>query len=148
MSKSNRDHSTNRLTEIEKSTSSNRWQQSLSSFLALFTSTGTLICCALPALVVAIAGGSAMVSLLSTFPWLVTLSKYSGWIFLIAGIMIFFSGILILKPKGSLACSITGGKGCEAAGRFQNMMFWTSVVIYSFGLFTAYGLLPLLQLFE
>lgn len=148
MNKSNRDHSINRLSEIQNSTSSNRWQQSLSSFLALFTSTGTLICCALPALVVAIAGGSAMVSLLSTFPWLVTLSTYSGWIFLIAGTMILFSGILILKPKGNLACSITGGKGCEVAGRFQKVMFWASVVIYSVGLFAAYGLLPLLQLFE
>lgn len=126
----------------------NSWQQSLSSYLALFTSTGTLICCALPALVVAIAGGSAMVSLLSTFPWLVTLSSYSGWIFLIAGIMILFSSVLILKPKGRVACGITGGEGCKVAGRFQKGMFWVSVVIYSIGLFAAYGLLPLLQLFE
>src|SRR5690625_6977097 len=79
--------------------SSSGWQQSAGSFLALFTSTGTLICCALPALVVAIAGGSAMVSLLSTFPWLATLSAYSGWIFIIAGIMILFSGILIIHPR-------------------------------------------------
>ena len=128
--------------------SSSSWQQRAGSFLALFTSTGTLICCALPALVVAIAGGSAMVSLLSTFPWLATLSAYSGWIFIIAGFMILFSGILILRPKGKVACTITGGNGCETAGRFQKTMFWIAVVFYGAGLFAAYGLLPLLQLFE
>ena len=145
----NRDKSMNHIKETHNSApSTNGWQQSISSFLALFTSTGTLICCALPALVVAIAGGSAMVSLLSTFPWLVTLSAYSGWIFLIAGLMILFSGFLILKPKGKVACSITGGKGCQAAGRFHKIMFWVSVVIYVVGLFAAYGLLPLLQLID
>lgn len=128
--------------------STNSWQQSMWSFLALFTSAGTLICCALPALVVAIAGGSAMVSLLSTFPWLATLSAYSGWIFIVAGIMILFSSILIIRPKGKVACSITGGKGCQVAGRFQRIMFWIAVGFYGVGLFAAYGLLPLLQLFE
>ncbi|MEX0721570.1 MAG: hypothetical protein WD059_12940 [Balneolaceae bacterium] len=124
------------------------WQQNLSSFLAVFTSTGTLLCCALPSAVVAIAGGSALVSLISTFPVLVTISQYSDWIFLGAGILIAFSGIFILRPKGKIACSVTGGKGCEVAGRFQKIIFWTSVIIYSIGLFAAYALLPILQLFE
>lgn len=128
--------------------STSGWQQSFSSFLALFTSAGTLICCALPAMIVAIAGGSALVSLISTFPWLVALSQYSHWIFLGAGIMIFLSGLLIFRPKGSVACSVTGGKGCQAAGRFQKIIFWISAIIYVIGLFAAYGLLPLLQLLE
>ncbi|MEX0647477.1 MAG: hypothetical protein WEA56_10060 [Balneolaceae bacterium] len=140
-------HSANTGTSVSE-TPGNSWQQSFSSFLALFTSTGTLICCAIPALVVAVAGGSALVSLLSSFPWLVTLSKYSLWIFLIAGIMIVFSGILIFRPKGSVACTISGGNGCNVAGRFQKIMFWISAIIYSIGLFAAYGLLPVLQFFE
>jgi mercuric ion transport protein len=127
--------------------STNNWQQSASSVLALFTSAGTLICCALPVLVVTIAGGSALVSLISTFPWLVTISQYSGWIFLGAGILIAFSGLLILRPKGKVACSITGGKGCEVAGRIQKIMFWIAVVIYGVGLFAAYGLVHIVKLF-
>lgn len=67
---------------------------------------------------------------------------------MIAGIMILFSGVLILKPKGKAACRITGGKGCQVAGRFQKGMFWATVVIYSIGLYAAYGLMPFLQLFE
>ena len=53
------------------------------SFLALFSSTGTLLCCALPASLAAIAGGSAVVGLMSTFPWLAPLSQHKGWIFLV-----------------------------------------------------------------
>jgi len=121
------------------------WKQKTASFLALFTSTGTLFCCALPATIAALAGGSAVISLVSTFPWLVPLSHYKIWIFIGAGLMIVFSGILIYRPKGQLACSITGGQGCEVSGRFQKFMFWTSVVIFSIGTFFAYIAVPLMK---
>lgn len=46
-------------------TISQNCKQKASSFLALFTSTGTLLCCTLPAAIAGIAGGSAVVSLIS-----------------------------------------------------------------------------------
>lgn len=119
------------------------WQQKISSFLALFTSTGTLICCALPAAVAAIAGGAAVTSMISTFPWLVPLSANKEWFFLSAAVMITISGILIYRPKGKVACSITGGQGCEVAGTFTKITFWASLVIFLVGAFFAYGFYPL-----
>jgi hypothetical protein len=98
------------------------WKQKASSFVALFTSTGTLICCALPAAVAAFAGGAA-----------------------VTGIMLLISGILVYRPKGKMACSITGGQGCEVAGRFTKVMFWSSVIIYSTGAFFAYALVPIMR---
>lgn len=124
------------------------WKQKASSFFALFTSTGTLICCALPAAVAAFAGGAAVTSMVSTFPWMVTLSAYKIWIFLGAAIMLTISGILIYRPKGKVACSVTGGKGCEVAGRFTKIMFWTSASIYTIGVFFAYALVPILKFLE
>jgi hypothetical protein len=121
------------------------WKQKASSFFALFTSTGTLICCALPAAVAAFAGGAAVTSMISTFPWMVTLSGYKEWIFLGSGIMLLISGILVYRPKGKMACSITGGEGCEVAGRFTKVMFWSSVIIYSTGAFFAYALVPMMR---
>lgn len=121
------------------------WKQKASSFFALFTSTGTLICCALPAAVAAFAGGAAVTSMVSTFPWMVTLSAQKEWIFLGSGIMLVISGILVYKPQGKIACSITGGEGCEIAGRFTKIMFWASVVIYSTGGFFAYALVPMMR---
>lgn len=126
---------------------SQSWKQKTASFLALFTSTGTLLCCALPAAIAGIAGGSAVVSLISTFPWLAPLSRHKIWIFIAAGLMIVFSGILIFRPKGQVACSITGGQGCEVAGRFQKIMFWIALTIYLIGIFFAYALLPIMIFF-
>lgn len=127
-------------------TNGQSWSQSLSSFLALFTSTGTLLCCALPSALAAVAGGSAVASLVSAVPWLVPVSQHKEWIFLGAGVMILLSGILVYRPKGRVACTIAGGKGCAVAGRFTKTMFWLSVSIYAVGAFFAYALLPIQRL--
>ena len=124
------------------------FKQKLASFLALFTSTGTLLCCALPSAIAVIAGGAAVTSFISTFPWLVPLSRQKEWIFLASGLMIVLSGVLIYRPKGRLACTITGGQGCEVAGRFTKVMFWMSAGIFAVGVFFAYALVPLLRLLE
>jgi len=109
------------------------------SFFSLFGSSATLICCALPASIAAIAGGAAVVSLISNFPILVTISHYKIWIFAGAGLLLIFNGIMTLKPRGKIACSITGGKGCEIASKFQKFMFWFSLSIYSIGAFMAFA---------
>ena len=44
------------------------------SAVSLFTSSGTLLCCVLPAVVATIAGGAAVSSMLSAFPFLIPLS--------------------------------------------------------------------------
>lgn len=118
------------------------------SFLALFSSTGTLICCALPASLAAIAGGSAVVGLMSTFPWLAPLSQNKGWIFLVAGVLIAFNALLSFRPKGAVACAITGGKGCEGAGSFSKGMLWISSVVYTVGVFMSYAIVPILRALE
>ncbi|MCH2448546.1 MAG: hypothetical protein MK198_00220 [Gracilimonas sp.] len=89
------------------------WKQKAFSFFALFTSTGTLLCCALPAAVAAFAGGAAVSSMISVFPWLVPFSANKEWIFLGSAIMLILNGILIYRPKGKMACNITGGKGAK-----------------------------------
>ncbi|MFQ5569610.1 MAG: hypothetical protein ACE5G0_08035 [Rhodothermales bacterium] len=132
----------------EGSTHPDRSKQKLASFLALFTSTGTLLCCALPSALAAVAGGAAVASFVSTFPWLVSLSQYKEWLFLSAGLMIALSGLLVYRPKGKVACRLTGSEGCEVAGRFTRVMFWSSAVIFTVGAFFAYALVPLLRLIE
>ncbi|NOY57929.1 MAG: hypothetical protein GXO75_03215 [Calditrichaeota bacterium] len=124
------------------------FMQRLTSFLALFTSTGTLLCCALPAAIAAVAGGAAVGAFVSTFPWLVSISHYKVWIFSVALLLIIFSGILTFRPHGKLACSITGGQGCETASRFSKIMFWISVIIYVIGFSFAYAIIPILRFLE
>lgn len=120
----------------------------IAAFLSLFTSTGTLLCCALPAALAAVAGGAAISAYVSTFPWVIPLSRHKGWIFLVAGALIAVNGILTLRPQGTLACAVTGGRGCEVAGRFSKVMFWIAAVIYAMGVFMTYGIVPLLEFLE
>jgi len=135
------------LTEDKRNTGRTIKQKTV-SFLALFSSTGTLFCCALPSAIAAMAGGTAVASFVSTFPWLIPLSANKGWLFLASGLMIVFSGILVFRPKGKVACSITGGEGCAVAGRLTKMMVWISVGIFSVGAFFAYAIVPLLRILE
>jgi len=120
-------------------------REKIVSFFSLFGSTATLLCCALPATLSIIAGGAADGSLISVFPWLIPISKHHNWIFLFAGIMLLINGIFVLSPKGKLACSVTGGKGCEVAGNFSQWMFWISITLYGIGVFFAYAFVPLMM---
>ena len=61
-----------------------RWREGLST-LAPVAVFGTLICCALPIVLVALGAGSVVASLVSTAPWLVALSRNKEWVFLVAG---------------------------------------------------------------
>ena len=76
------------------------------SVLTLFTSSGTILCCVLPAVVATIAGGAAVSSMLSVFPFLIPLSMNKGWIFIIAAILIALNGYLVFKPNQKVACDV------------------------------------------
>jgi len=58
------------------------------AFLALFSSLGTLFCCALPVLFVTLLLGSTLVSVLNVFPQLIWLSEHTVEVFVFAGVML------------------------------------------------------------
>jgi len=120
----------------------------LLSILSLFTSMGTLLCCALPAAVATVAGGSAVIAMTSTMPWLIPLSRHKDWIFLAAITLLVLHGILLFWPKGTVACSIDSSEGCAVAGRYTKIMFQISAGIVAIGAFFAYALVPVLRLLE
>jgi hypothetical protein len=122
------------------------------SYLSLFTSFGTLLCCALPSLLVLLGLGATVASFLSAVPWLVALSRHKTWVFAIAGIMI--GGNLIyayflapsLRRQGA-ACRPDAPDACESASRFSRVVLWVSFAIYTVGVLSAYVLGPLLMRF-
>src|SRR5881394_1409305 len=65
-----------------------RIQSGIFSYLSLFTSVGTLLCCALPSLLVLFGLGATVASVLSEAPWLVAMSHHKNWVFLVAGVLI------------------------------------------------------------
>ena len=58
------------------------------SFASLFTSVGTLLCCALPSLLVLLGLGATVASFLSAAPWLVALSHHKRVVFAVSGALI------------------------------------------------------------
>ncbi len=119
------------------------------SVLMLFTSTGTLICCALPALLVSLGMAAVVVSAVSTFPGLIPLTRHKEWVFLGAGVMIALNFYLVYRPQKQLACDVEAGpSGCEVAGGWNRVVLWLSAVIYTVGLFMAYLALPLVKAFD
>ena len=72
-----------------------------SSVLSLFASSGTLVCCALPALLVALGAGAALSSLVSVFPQVVWLSEHKEGVFALAGVAMVASGALQWRNRNA-----------------------------------------------
>ena len=60
----------------------------LTQILVLFASSSTLVCCAIPALLVAIGATGALISLFSNIPFLITISENKEMVFTISGLLI------------------------------------------------------------
>ncbi len=110
------------------------------SLLSLFTSGGTLICCALPALLVALGAGAALAGLVSAVPALVWLSERSAWVFAGAGLMLALAGWLQWRARfepcptdPALAAT------CMRTRRVSAWVYGISVLIYLVGAFFAFA---------
>jgi hypothetical protein len=115
------------------------------SYLSLFTSFGTLLCCGLPSLLILFGLGATVASFLSALPWLVTLSHHKNWVFLIAGLLITGNFVYLKTREG--ACPADAVDACAAASRTSRVVLWISAAIYCTGVFSAYVLGPLLMRF-
>jgi hypothetical protein len=69
-------------------------QSKLAALLSLLTSSGTLVCCALPALLVTLGAGATLSSLVSAVPQLVRLSEHKEGVFFTATVMLAIAGYM------------------------------------------------------
>ena len=107
--------------------------------LSLFTSFGTLICCALPSLFVAIGAGAVLAGLISNFPLLIVLSKYKTILFTISGILIVFSGVLLWYNRNApCPADPIKAKACNRLRKGSLLIYFFSLLIYSIGFFFAF----------
>src|SRR5579871_3757491 len=82
----------------------------LLNYFSLFSSFSTLICCALPSVLVLLGMGTTVASLLLAAPWLVSLSRHKAWTFSIAGVLIAMSFAMtyLISPR------LRQEEGCDA----------------------------------
>jgi hypothetical protein len=114
-------------------------------YLGLFSSVGTLVCCALPSLLVLLGLGATVASVLASAPWLVALSRHKAWVFAMSGLLIAgnFYYVYRLAPRllaRSGVCDVDDAN-CARASRTSRGLLWVSALLLVAGFSVAY-LLP------
>lgn len=109
------------------------------SFLSLFTSGSTLICCALPALLVSIGAGAALAGLVGTFPQIVWISEHKVPLFFFADFMLICAGVMQWRAR-SLPCPADPALAlaCMRARKISFYIYVFSVAIFLIGFFFAF----------
>lgn len=114
-----------------------RGREILTAYGALFTSLGTLFCCALPALLVLLGFGlTGVLTFFSAIPGWEKFGAYDVWLFPLSGIFLgagfFFAYFRASSLPGEM-CKIPGGgreNACSTATRWNRRILWLSLALY------------------
>ena len=109
------------------------------NILSLFTSGSTLICCALPATLVAIGSAATLASLVTNFPQLIWISEHKPLVFGLAGGMLAIAGYLQWQARNA-PCPADAKLAAVCTKTRNNALriYWLSVGIYAVGAFFAF----------
>ena len=115
------------------------------SLSTLFTSVATLVCCVLPAVLVSLGAGAAVVGLVTAIPQLIWLSEHKGLVFGMAAAMLAVSGLALWRAR-HLPCPADPALAatCQRLRRFSSRLCIASVVLVAAGAFAAF-LLPVMS---
>ena len=107
--------------------------------VALLGSLGTLLCCALPAVLVSAGAGAVMASLVTTAPQLVWLSEHKIPLFVFAAIMLVISGATTwINRRSPCPLDPVQAKSCVRLRRVATSIFFTSLALYAVGFYFAF----------
>lgn len=121
----------------------NKWARGLIGYGSLFTSFGTLLCCALPSTLVLLGFGASLAGFLGEYPQLIWLSENKGGVF---GLSFFMLGIALVTRRysESLSCPIDKKDDCGRAKRVSGIILVVTFLINLVGAFYAFILPRLL----
>lgn len=108
---------------------------------ALLTSSATLICCVLPAVLVSLGAGAALVGLISAVPQLIWLSERKALVFGIAGVLLLVSGALLWNAR-RLPCPAdpVAARSCRRLRTVSHWMYSVAAIAYVLGAAVAFVL--------
>ena len=100
---------------------------------ALLASSATLVCCVLPAVLVALGAGAALAGLVTAMPQLVWLSEHKPLVFGFAGALLTVAGIALWYGR-SLPCptDADAARSCRRLRRLSAALY--GLALASFGL--------------
>ena len=114
------------------------------SWVLLFTTSGTLLCCAIPITLVTLGMGATVATMTSSAPWLITLSQYKGWMFLASGVLIVLATWAVFRPGRACPTDPELATACARADKWNKPFVVFSAAMWLLGFVAAY-LLPLTQ---
>jgi hypothetical protein len=109
------------------------------TWFSIFTSASTLLCCALPALLVALGAGAALATVVGAVPQIVWVSENKTAVFIAAGVMLAVAGYLQYRAR-FLPCPVDPAlaAACSRQRRVSNVIYFVSLAIYVIGVGFAY----------
>lgn len=113
------------------------------TWIVLFTSSTTLVCCALPILLVTVGLGAVSASLFANLPFLVTLAQHKAWMFAGSGAVLALTAWLLFRSGRACPADLGLAAQCEKAHRWNVRFFQVSVAIWVLGFAAAYLSLPI-----
>jgi len=112
-------------------------------WLTLLIAGSTLLCCALPILLVSLGLGATVASLNFNVPGLYFLAEHKVWTFSISAVLLLFLVWIIWRPNQSCPNDPELAKYCETSKKWNKRVFFLSVAIWLTSFFASYLLLPL-----
>ncbi|MFV1996439.1 MAG: hypothetical protein ACC641_00375 [Acidiferrobacterales bacterium] len=120
-----------------------RINESSATWFTLFTTTTTLVCCAIPIALVTFGLGATVAAMTSALPFLIVLSKYKVWVFAFSGLMLAVTAWFMFRPGRSCPVDPQLAALCERAQKWNQRIYWSSVALWGIGFFAAFLALPL-----
>lgn len=112
-------------------------------WLALLLSFGTLLCCALPIVLVSLGFGAAVAAFNFEYPLLLALAEQKPWMFAGSALLLLIAAWwLWLRPAACPSDPLLAAH-CVRARAWNRRAFWSGCAVWMMGFFFAYLLLPL-----
>ena len=108
---------------------------------AVLTSSATLLCCVLPAVLVSLGAGAALVGLVSAVPQLIWLSEHKALVFGAAGAMLLLSAVVLWNAR-RLPCPTDPqlARSCMRLRSLSNRLWAVAAIAYAIGAIFAFVL--------
>ena len=102
--------------------------------LALLASSGTLVCCVLPAVMVAVGAGAALAGLVTAVPQLVWLSEHKALVFGIAAALLVVAGVVLWRAR-RLPCPVDAQQAhaCMRLRKWSTLLYATALFAFALG---------------
>lgn len=112
-------------------------------WLVLFTSATTLICCALPIVLVGLGFGAVSAALFAGLPFLVTLAQHKAWLFGGGALVLAAAAVALYRPGRACPADPALAEACARADRWNRRLLKLSAGVWAAGFSAAYLSLPL-----